>query len=1244
MPVSSQDMRVSPEDQLARDQKAKMLVSSELSEDPTNPYLQKEMALRFKNVEDLPIEDKTPKQQSFSEVLKNPKFASLSSAAKKVVFDKYSKTDEKYLSLSPEAQQAVMSKYLPQQKEGFKPLRIAQEVGAALVNATVRSDLENKFEQRFGDVPSGYKVATDEEFFANRKTNPIKDPNNPLYYLVKKTEGKGFIEGTKEGLSEIAKNPGKAAIELGKSLAEDPWMLGLPMVGRMGALAKAEKLATKVGAGAKGTAAINTVAGVTNAGVNIGGVTAAIEGAKQLGEGEFKPGEIGSAVAMSAPFALLGARIKDLKGMISSGKTTPKQAAQDVTAWLESQGVKADNPVVAEAVQAVGYETAPLIKKGSSKEAGEGRLPETISINEKSRGGVYTPETTVNVKAPDWKVDGTPNEMAIQAKVAEDMAQWRQEGEKPFKANPILEPEGITPTRDVQQQLARDFGKWKQQSKPGEPIPPHLKEAADSIGFGQEGKVDPLLLKVLGVSSGSAVGAIVMGGENPGDRLWGAVGGGLSIYALSRIPGMRQRAAVKSVDALELQVAEGMLKGKTQTQVFQELAKDSPAVIQAAKKGSEYLGKDPELPKTVEEAKATKDYYNSRRIQTDIPMKTESLVGVLSTRIKNESKDIFRRTRMYENKILTRPYELMSVTDSFKEVLKKLPDQELAASELFSGDFAAFKAKLTPEQVPAFTNTLKVIETLGDELVAKGIITSKLPDYWPRIITDLEGLLAQYGKQVKVGLQVVLDDANRKSIKSNARPLSPVEEGMVIDKYLRGYPVIGGKPGFAKQRKISSVTPEMTKYYEHPIETLHTYINNAVISSEKASLFGRDVKYLDIDGIKTLDVENSIGSLLQRDLKEGKITSSQIPLLKELLSARYGIGEKAPPRVLQHIRNLTSLALLSSGVSSIRQLSEIGTSFKINGFKPTLEAVYQKLTGRQEVAAKEWGLVNKISEEFSGDLWSGKMLNKAFGISLFSAADIGMKDVFLNAALKRAKTPKGQEQVVSKYKEMLSQPELSTLLSDLKNNKKGDLVHEYLFNELNDIQPLTKLETTQFNLENPKLRVLYTLKSYMIKQGDWIRNNAYQEIKNGDRAKGLKTLAAYMAIIGGSQLTMNNATDWALGREVNWDAADIPLSVFKMFGLNDYNIKKIKDGKIVEVASNIVLPPLKAAQDIADLDKKTVKYIPLMRPLYEHGMGGKEDAAKKQKSKERKLNKTPLEKAVEKRKKELRNLKEAGSL
>jgi len=237
--------------------------------------------------------------------------------------------------------------------------------------------------------------------------------------------------------------------------------------------------------------------------------------------------------------------------------------------------------------------------------------------------------------------------------------------------------------------------------------------------------------------------------------------------------------------------------------------------------------------------------------------------------------------------------------------------------------------------------------------------------------------------------------------------------------------------------------------------------------------------------------------------------------------------------------------------------------------------------------------------------------------------------VNLNASLAKAeklvKTPAGIQKLASKYQAAFGD-EFPQLVRDLQQGKwDSENVRLYQFSELARIQPITKSELPQLYHRFPNGRAAYMLNSFTLKQFDMVRTDAYADIKAGKPVLGMGKLLRYGMILGLANATINQITDWMLGKETEeLNATTVGLNVLKNFGMSEYQLKNFSDAPLKTVLS-LGVPPfemfdtlLKTGEQKADgtRDWRAVQYLPIIgRPLYYHVFGGKDLYNAKQQAK-----------------------------
>ena len=317
---------------------------------------------------------------------------------------------------------------------------------------------------------------------------------------------------------------------------------------------------------------------------------------------------------------------------------------------------------------------------------------------------------------------------------------------------------------------------------------------------------------------------------------------------------------------------------------------------------------------------------------------------------------------------------------------------------------------------------------------------------------------------------------------------------------------------------------------------------------------------------------------------------------------------------MQAAKNLAYAGLLGHVTSAITQLGDVAIAAAAHGILPTIKAIQQNVTRRPgRATVHDLGMIDHMAEEivsasrspvtvYGRQVSTAKFLEKAFKYSGFSWVDSVGKNVSIQASKNKlegwAKTPAGIKRLEAKYGKAYTPGEMQQLVADLRSGELTDLVKGVMFSELSDVQPISKLEVPQGYLDNPNGRVLYMLKTFMLKQADIVRREVVQEFRNGNRVKATQQALRFglaLGIGGASTQWINN---WLLGRNKEPEAMDIPLNALKTFGWSQYTLDKIKQGKPLEAVADVAAPPYKMFDTILRQDPAALQYLPVVGRVY----------------------------------------------
>lgn len=648
-----------------------------------------------------------------------------------------------------------------------------------------------------------------------------------------------------------------------------------------------------------------------------------------------------------------------------------------------------------------------------------------------------------------------------------------------------------------------------------------------------------------------------------------------------------------------------------------------------------------------------------RELAKRVGSSADKTLGLVSTRILAESPKLARRLIDHERYVLTRTADYLEAVNPFLSRLSELPADIKAQlnRSILTGEGKTTDAlirSLAPGLVEDWKQTRQILDALGKELTEIGKLKETLPNYYPRMVKDLEGLLKALGGEMRDRLETSLDKARREAAKEG-RDLSPLEESLVINKFLRsgGYDGMGGKPGFLKPRTVEVITPELEQFYYPAEQSLPRYLESVAKEIEKARLFGEDLVRAP-DG--QVQIDNSIGNLLRT---EG-ITGEAAGRVREMLLARFGPGERGANPILQSAKNLANAGLLGNATSALVQFGDTAISAFIYGLAPTAKSALQTVKGSKDrVTLRDVGLIDRIAAEFAGTEKQGRAveatahaLQVAFKYGGFNWVDRFGKQTTMGAAWNRltkdASTRGGVTQLRNKYGEFYGD-DFPQLVADLQAGANTDLTRSVMFAELSRFQPTSKIEVPQKYLENPNGRIFYMLKSFMLKQADFVRRDVVREYAAGNKTKAMETALRYgtaLAIAGASTEFVRN---WLLGRDAEFGWDQLGMNVLKTFGWSEYVIDKARQGKPLQAMAGAVAPPFGVFDALVTADPQAIRYLPVAGPLiYNHfdpfdtGMTGAERSnlskAKREAAKARKEEIDPEEAEAKRRARQEREL------
>lgn len=559
----------------------------------------------------------------------------------------------------------------------------------------------------------------------------------------------------------------------------------------------------------------------------------------------------------------------------------------------------------------------------------------------------------------------------------------------------------------------------------------------------------------------------------------------------------------------------------------------------------------------------------------------------ISPRLSGRLRDVERLTH---EKVATRLDRVKPFFDNYAQLAAD--KQRVVARYLANQNYQAAKQVFKNSGVEdnGLDEVSKVLSEMADELNEVGVSFEKLLDYFPRSVKDLEKLRAK----LKVENKDILDEAkelyaSRKGIKVDE--ITDEVEAQIINGILSNRPdlIPGGGFKSAKERKILELTDDLLDDYEDPIKALENYIRFGTANIEERAFFGKgkDIDAYDLDE----DFINSktVGEILK---KEG-IKGDDLRTIKEILKARFLAGKQRGDKWSIGARNLSYMTTIINPYSALIQLGDIGTSMWINGIGDTMaELLNQVSRGKKQLTSKDLGLEDVMAEEFTNSKKWALNMHNLFTYSGFRTMDRFGKNVFIGASLRRAQklaqTKAGRAKLAAQQKEIFGD-ETDNLISDLKEGVITDNVKKFVWDQLSDAQPISLSEMPLQWLLAPNGRVMYSLKTFAIRQistGLKKTLNLYQKGQRTNnpamKRQALKNLVSYFAIVPTANMTVEEVKDYIkyLGEDVElrdesiWDKWS--TSLLKMYGGSEWALDKLKQGEPITAGTSLLMPPVKS--------------------------------------------------------------------
>lgn len=384
-------------------------------------------------------------------------------------------------------------------------------------------------------------------------------------------------------------------------------------------------------------------------------------------------------------------------------------------------------------------------------------------------------------------------------------------------------------------------------------------------------------------------------------------------------------------------------------------------------------------------------------------------------------------------------------------------------------------------------------------------------------------------------------------------------------------------------------------------------------------------KHLDVQGIPLLGMEYTIDSFMLRAMEQFELSKDSEARLRKLLQSYFN-RTKANPLVA-NIKTFGYITSMGSLFSAVTQIADVGLSvwragdrglFRIptGGFRTIsalTKAMIYNFGGKKDnqfIARDDYG-VDAIAEEVKPQIGQNPLLNAlqwVFRKVQLERMDRIGKDTTVNATIAKfralAKNPAKKEfnEFIYRLEQTFDKQEIAQILTDLRENNNSELIMLLSYTELLKVQPIGKSEVPVGYLDMPNGRIMYQLKTFLLKRFDVWRdevayiNKQYAEAEaKGDKLKMLNLKKKYLVRLVGLVATLAMAEagtdeikDLIAGRDT--DLSDrVTGNLLKMIGLSKFTFWKAKREGIDSALFGLITPPVTSfANDIAIKDGYTM--------------------------------------------------------
>ncbi len=491
----------------------------------------------------------------------------------------------------------------------------------------------------------------------------------------------------------------------------------------------------------------------------------------------------------------------------------------------------------------------------------------------------------------------------------------------------------------------------------------------------------------------------------------------------------------------------------------------------------------------------------------------------------------------------------------------------------------------------------KAMDALRDRAIASGVDMGYLQQYFPRIIQDRAGFLEDMRADVRwPEIASLISRAEAKG------PISDDDKIAIINNYLRGYQhgrINIRVPGNVKAREIPIISAWQNQRFLDWRQAVIRYIEGMNKMVADRIFFGKSSQMRDRDGDlfgtapKELDVEKSIGVYVKDAVESGRVKKLDEGKLKSILDAYF--NQRMPSLAVKIYRDITTAQLLGNYIAAITQIQDLDKAIT-RAPAQTAKALFKAIFDRSQVKLADIGL-DQIAEEFSTRTRLSRFVAFVFRASGLTYLDRVTAETPMNAILEkyRAQARKSPDSLRARLEPVFGIG-WTKIIDDLKAGRMTDDIRFLAFSTILDIQPKALTELPRGFLRGGNARLFYMVKTFQIRQLDYIRNEALAKIAEPgakNKVAGIVRLGTLVLAMAAMGMGTDAIKDWLLGRKTSLTDRVLD-NILKVAGFSKWTIYKARQEGIGSATMKMILPPAplldQAWKDVRNfLDDKRTK-------------------------------------------------------